>query len=153
MEHERIQHIIEHILSAMGVSGTVEAIPEEAIKGTRFHITTDESPLLIGNQGANLAALSHLVRKIIERRLGEAAKHGFILDVDNYQGKRIAELKDLAQEAAERVRHFKIDEELDPMPPYERMIIHTVLAEKENIKTESIGEGKTRRIIVRFAEA
>lgn len=151
MEHtERIRDIIETILSAMGISGTVESVPEDAIKGTRFHITTDESPLLIGDQGANLAALSHVVRKVVERRLGEDAKHGFIVDVDNYQGRRIAELKALSATTADQVRHFKADAELEPMPPYERMIVHTILAEEHDVATESTGEGKARRVIVRF---
>lgn len=150
METERIQNIIENILSAMEISGTIEVISERAINGVRFHIITDESPLLIGNQGANLAALSHVVRKIVEQQLGEAAKHGFIVDVDNYQGKRIAELEELSRHIADQVRHFKNDTEMDPMPPYERMIVHTLLSEEKDLKTESIGDGKTRRVVVRF---
>ncbi|OHA85284.1 MAG: hypothetical protein A2408_03680 [Candidatus Yonathbacteria bacterium RIFOXYC1_FULL_52_10] len=151
MGNEHIQRIIEEILLSMGIVGSIEVIEEQAINGVRFHIITDhDTQLLIGNQGTHLAALSHIVRKIVEKKLGEEAKHGFVVDVDNYQGRRIAELKEQSALLADQARHFKGDVEMDPMPPYERMIVHTILAEQVDIKTESIGDGKTRRVVVRF---
>lgn len=152
MKNKEIQEIIERILVAMDIPGEVEVTEEESIKTRRFHIKTEKAYLLIGNQGAHLAALSHIVRKIVEKKLGEEAKEGFIVDVDNYQGKRIADLKQATMLLAERARYFKIDVEMEPMPPYERMMVHSILAEMTDIKTESTGEGKMRRVVVHYVQ-
>lgn len=152
MKNKEIQEIIERILEVMDISGEVEITEEEAIKTRRFHIKTEQAHLLIGNQGAHLAALSHIVRKIVEKKLGDGAKEGFILDVDDYQGKKIAELKQQVALLAERAQYFKIDVEMDPMPPYERMMVHAILSSTPGIKTESTGEGKMRRVVVRYVD-
>ncbi len=53
---------------------------------------------------------------------------------------------------AKRARSFKIDVEMDPMTSYERMLVHSHLEGRPNIKTESIGEGKERRLVIKFVE-
>src|SRR3989344_1918447 len=152
MNNEEIKEIIQQLLNVMEISGEIEVAPEETIKVTRFHIKTDKAHLLIGNQGAHLTALSHIVRKIVERKLGrnEQEQGGFIVDVDDYQSKKIAEIKEKTGLLAERAQYFKIDVEMDPMPAYERMIVHAILSGTESIKTESTGEGKNRRVVVRY---
>ena len=51
---------------------------------------------------------------------------------------------------AERARYFKNDIEIDPMPSYERRIIHMFLEGANDIKTESEGYGPTRRVVIKY---
>ena len=51
---------------------------------------------------------------------------------------------------AERARELKYDVEMEPMSSYERLIIHSVLQGSANIKTESQGDGRSRRVVVRY---
>ena len=53
---------------------------------------------------------------------------------------------------AERARFFKKDTELEPMRAFDRKIVHTFLEGRPNVKTESIGLGSTRRIVVKYFE-
>ena len=52
---------------------------------------------------------------------------------------------------AERARSFQYDVELSPMSSYERLIIHTTLSDAPNVKTESQGEGRNRRVVIKYA--
>jgi spoIIIJ-associated protein len=52
---------------------------------------------------------------------------------------------------AERARSFQYDVELTPMNAYERLIVHTVLSDSPNVKTESSGEGRNRRVVIKYA--
>jgi spoIIIJ-associated protein len=52
---------------------------------------------------------------------------------------------------AERARSFQYDVELSPMSAYERLIVHTTLQNAPNVKTESLGEGRNRRVVIKYA--
>jgi predicted RNA-binding protein Jag len=54
---------------------------------------------------------------------------------------------------SDRAKSFKIDVELDPMSSYERMIVHSYLEGVPEIKTESIGEGSSRRVVIKYIGA
>ncbi|MEK7526803.1 MAG: R3H domain-containing nucleic acid-binding protein, partial [Patescibacteria group bacterium] len=54
---------------------------------------------------------------------------------------------------AERARSFKTNMELEPMSPYERMIIHSALESLPDIKTESVGFGRGRKVVIKYVES
>src|SRR3989344_1629997 len=72
------------------------------------------------------------------------------LEGNDYQEKRIQELKNRAQIMAERARFFKSNIECPPMNPYERMIIHSFFSDVPDIKTESTGFGRDRRVVIKY---
>lgn len=142
---QTIQVLISNLLDRIGVSYSLEV--QEGGDGVWFMARTDDSALLIGEGGKNLIALNYLARRLAEKKLGEETQ--FIFDVNDYHKKRIEEVKDLARMHAQRVRYFKKDIEMHPMNSYERRIIHTVLQEYPDIKTESIGAGIDRRVVIK----
>lgn len=102
-------------------------------------------------RGETLKAIDHLVKKMAEKQgLVDAL---FVIDVDGYRARQIKELEQKAIIMAERARSFQYDVELTPMSSYERLIIHSVLAQAPNIKTESRGEGRDRRVVIRYIAA
>lgn len=146
---EKIKIIIEALLEKLKVRGEVEFM--ETGEGTRFLIKTYEGALLIGENGQNLLALNHLVKKIAEHDLsgGDDEKIIFSLDVNDYQAKKIDDLKNLARLNAQRVRYFKKEITLKPMTSFERRIIHAVLTESPDITTESVGEEPNRKVVIK----
>lgn len=113
-------------------------------------IQTKDEESLIGKENERFEAFSHLLKRILAKTIGEETK--IIVDVNNIRGKNDDILKTKASIIAERARAFKKDMELDPMTSYERMVIHSHLEGSPNIKTESIGEGKQRRLVIRYTE-
>jgi len=138
------------MLSKMTIVGDVDIVDE--IDGARFTVKTRSANALIGNNGQNLSSFSHIIKKIAEvklRKEGVLEPLQFSVDVNDYQLQKSEELKSLAKMNAQRVRYFKKEVILPHMNSYERRIVHTALAEYPDIKTESIGEGEDRRIVVK----
>jgi spoIIIJ-associated protein len=145
---ENIKTIIETLLEKLGVKGEAETM--ETGEGVRFLIKSREGAILIGENGQNLLALSHIVKKIADRNFGEAEKKPiFSLDVNDYQAKKIEDLKNLARLNAQRVRYFKKEIVMRPMTSFERRVIHSVLTECPDITTESTGEEPNRKVVIK----
>lgn len=156
MEATQIKNIIEKTLTLLLVNAHLDGITELEPHGiTKYSIKTDDPFLLIGHDGTTLQALNHLIKKISERHNKDnkkEAKASFLVDVNDYQEKKIEDLKMKAQIMAERARFFRSNVELTPMNPYERMIIHSIFAESNDIETESTGIGRERRVIIRYVD-
>jgi len=148
----KIKEIIEDFLSRMGVEGEIEIL--EKTDSCYFVIKTREAGILIGDNGQNLSAINHLIKKMNEKIARDAGQEPlrFLLDVNDYQAKKIEELKNEARMQAQRVRYFKKDITMDPMNAYERRIVHAALTEYPDIKTESTGEGQERRVVIKSVE-
>jgi spoIIIJ-associated protein len=126
-----------------------EVILDETGSYYWYHIETSEPKYLIGHNGETLQALNHIARRMLETT--ETAEDKTILiDVNNYQKTRVDNLKTIAHMMAERARFFKSSVEIDPMTAFERKIIHTFLENKNDIKTESTGIGRDRRVVIRY---
>src|SRR6187549_3321013 len=133
----------------MGVAyDSVEETEDLVTTKKLFIIKTPESGLLIGDNGEVFNSLSHLIRRIASKGLDEAAD--FSIDVNDYRASMMEKLKMTAGILANRARDMKVDVEMDPMSSYERLIVHGSLSGQPNIKTESIGEGRDRRLIIRY---
>ena len=116
------------------------------------HITSNESKLLIGRARENLIALNHVIKKIIRKKIfpeGDLPIN-IIIDVNEYQKKKIENLKAMAHMMAERALFFKSNIEIDPMSSYDRRIIHEFLTDKPDLKTESTGEGRDRIVVIKY---
>lgn len=112
-------------------------------------IETPDSSFMIGRDGETLRSLNHLVQKIVEKG-HEEERPSIFVDVNGYQKKRFDNLKNIAHMMAERARYFKSNIEIDPMPAFERRIIHMFLEGNKDIKTESEGYGPSRRVVIKY---
>lgn len=147
MSNQKIQSTIDELLKSLCVN--VDGIDiEESELHPIFLVRSPDSKILIGSGGENLRALNYLVKKIVEKNI--EGDHKFLIDVNGYHGKKLEELKQQARILAERARTFRHDVELSPMNAYERMIIHSLIGEDPDLSTESEGEGKFRRVVIRY---
>jgi spoIIIJ-associated protein len=103
-----------------------------------------ELTVLVGRDGETLAALEEVTRLAVARASGERTRLG--VDVNGFRKQRREELTLAAREAADRVLRDGTPEELPPMSPYERKIVHDVVAEMQGLQTDSVGEEPRRRV-------
>jgi spoIIIJ-associated protein len=145
------QYLIE-ILERMGISATVEAnlVPELADEGEDppvvLNITGDDLGILIGRRGETLRALQYLIRLMVSHQ----TKHwtNLVIDVEQYRVRRRQTLESLAQRVAEKVAREGRAQALEPMPAYERRLVHIALRKNPDVTTRSVGEGERRKVTI-----
>ena len=125
-----------------------EVHPDESVYfGLRFNITVPDARFLIGEHGANLFDLEYLIKRLIQKKLPDAPP--FSLDVNDYKLRRAEFLRDEVKSVAKKVRMYRKEILLKPMSAFERRIIHMALAEYPDITTESVGESRERRVMIK----
>lgn len=151
MEDPAGQLISEHVrrlLTIIGLDHASVACESVAPETLRISITTgDDGRMLIGSQGAHLEALQHVIRCVLRRHF-EAKMH-ITVDVNGYRARREKSLANLAEEVAKKAQKTGRSITLDPMNAFDRRTIHTALAAHKEVSTESLGDGLSRRVVVR----
>ena len=147
MNTSAIVDFLNRVITAFGIEATVRV--EETADGPRFNITGDEAELLVRHRGDPLKALQHIVDSSYGRGL-EGEKRVFIDALEYRKGKDI-ELRQMAKFLAQKAKDSGLDQQLGPLNPYERRIVHMAVAEIPGATTESIGDAfaKTVHISVR----
>ncbi len=152
MNEETIQTIIQECLEKLCIE--VERIEPITIAGhTLFNVTTPHAGFLLDQQGETLRALNTVVRRLVEKKIPEYDQRHFLIDINNVHKNHIIELQQKAQLLAERVRTFKTSAEMSPMNAYDRMIVHATFTEDPDVVTESEGDGKMRRVVLKYRHA
>jgi len=148
MINDTIQKTIEELLYHLGVEYENIEIVENGL-GVVFNVKSRDSKLLIGTGGVNLLALNHLVKRIVDK--DHSSTNPFMVDVNGYQLQHNKEISDRAQVFADRVKSFSSEVEMEPMSSYERMIVHSALADEKEVTTESAGSGRDRHVVIKPA--
>ena len=113
-------------------------------------IEGEDAPSLIGHRGDMLDALQYLANLCLARKSeGEHKEYvKVVLDIENYREKREQSLRALARRMAEKALKFQRNVLLEPMNPYERMIIHSEIQGIEGVSTHSVGYDDNRKIVI-----
>ena len=151
---EFAEEALRAILGHMGIPATIEVsdpINEEEAEEEplTLNIHSDDPEtlsLLIGRRGETLASIQLLVSLIVSKQTGNRER--IIIDAERYRERREQNLRSMAVRVADQLRRSGNPIMLEAMPPNERRIIHMVLAETDDIATESTGEGDQRRVVV-----
>jgi spoIIIJ-associated protein len=149
---EYVQKTINELLGLLGVDGSAVLQPPPVVEGEEpaesisLNIEGDDLGILIGRRGQTLSCLQYIVRLIV----GHQKKSWLpvIIDVEGYKQRRYQALQVFARQMAEQVNAKKMSFTLEPMPAYERRIIHLALADHKDVMTESIGQGESRRVVI-----
>jgi len=150
---ETAKSVIEGLLTTMGVAASVVPYAKPLVEGEEaatapiaFDIKGDDLGILIGRRGQTLSCLQYIVRLIVSHQM----KVGVLItiDVEGYKQRRYESLRALAQRLAEQVKVKKVPFTLEPMPAYERRIIHLTLAGHPDVATHSIGVGEARKVVI-----
>lgn len=112
-----------------------------------FNIETKESDIIIGQYGANLRALQHILRVMARKKTEERLR--FSVDVNDYRRQKLGSLTELARSLARQAIADKRPVVMRPLSAYERRIVHMELAPNDQVQTESIGEGEERKVVIK----
>ncbi len=147
---EQVKQIILELLKNCGVTAQVE-FEESITKGLIFNISSRDSQLLIGRKGSTLHSIQVLVQALAFKKFFSENPFWFTLDVDDYKRKREWFLKETARAAVEHIKKTGRPVSLEPMPNYERRLIHAYL-QKHNpeVFSESFGYDPNRKIVIRL---
>jgi spoIIIJ-associated protein len=135
---------LERLLDILDVDGDIDL----DVEGDRASVAIVGGRLndLIGPDGATLEALQELTRLAVAQSTGVRSR--LMLDVGGFRAKRRADLSSLAGETAQRVARSGQPERLSPMNPFERKVVHDVIAGVSGVRSESEGEEPNRRVVV-----
>ena len=156
MDKNVIQNLIKELIEKTTIPVESVTIVEDNYKNTWFKVEVKEPHLFINREGEALFALNHLIQKIIENKWPTAessANPGILIDINDFQKKRIDNIRAIAHMMAERARYFKSNIEIDPMSAFERRVVHEFLSEAVDLKTESVGFGPARRVVIKYIGA
>ncbi len=150
---EIIKDTIQELVEKIGFSPVVEIIEngKQEEENIVCNITIGEdSHVLIGQYGVNLQALQHIARILVRKKTDEKVK--FVLDINNYRQEKNKSVADLACQAAEQALREGRAIVMRSMSAYERRLVHMELAGNTDVVTESIGEGESRKVVVKPAK-
>ncbi|OFW14290.1 MAG: hypothetical protein A3F70_08170 [Acidobacteria bacterium RIFCSPLOWO2_12_FULL_67_14] len=139
-----ITDFVQRIVSAMGMSLTVRI--EETPDGTRINLEGEDGGTLVRSGGEGLQALQHIVATAFRRQLGD--DHRIVIDCNGFRKDKDAELRQMAQFIAEKARSTGMPQEMGPLNPYERRIVHLAIAEDPTVTSESIGDAFMKTVII-----
>ncbi len=144
------KEVLEALLTHMRVDAQINITRSDEVEGEEPHwmlnITGERINRLIGRRGETLASLQHIVRLISSRRLERRAN--LIVDAEGYKTGRSNRLRGLAKRMAKQAVQQGRTITLEPMQPNERRIIHLTLRDREDVSTQSVGEGRARKVTI-----
>jgi len=146
-KNELIKETIKDIFNLIKIEADV-SIYSNKEDNLVANIKTEEAGSLIGQKGANLEALQHIIRLVVNKKQKDSQAF-FSIDINNYKKDRSDLLLALAQSSAQRVVSEGVSLMLQPMPSFERRIIHLALSQYPEIISESVGEKDNPRIIIK----
>ncbi|HLR14317.1 MAG TPA: RNA-binding cell elongation regulator Jag/EloR [Bacillota bacterium] len=142
---EETEQFILEVAHNMGIQIELTTTVEDNF--VTFDMQGEGIALLIGKRGQTLNALQYLVQLAINKDGKEFYR--VMLDAEGYRGRRKETLETLALRMAEKAKRLNQKVALEPMPAYERKIIHTVLQNRNDVSTESGGAEPHRHIVIK----
>lgn len=140
---------LQGLLERLGVKAEVEEEEHENVQYLDIAAAGDADAmgLLIGRHGQTLDAIQELTRAAVQRRTAERCR--IVVDVEDYRKRRRAQLVERARDAAEKVQNTGRRHTMEPMNPFERKIVHDVVAEFAGLESGSEGQEPRRRVVIR----
>jgi len=129
---------------ALGIASPVE-VAQDA-DGLRLNMTGEDAELLARHRGEPIKALQHVVDMAFGRDLADDKR--IFIDALGYRKGKDLELKQMAKYLAEKAKDTGADQQLGPLNPYERRIVHMAAAEIPGVYTESIGDAFTKTVTI-----
>src|SRR2546422_671898 len=135
---------LERFSSALGVKVVIGV--EQSSDGPRINLAGEEAELLVRHRGEPLKALQHVVDTAFGRTLDDDRR--VFVDALEYRRGKDVELRNMAKFLAEKAKTSGQDQQLGPLNPYERRIVHMAVAEVPGVTTESVGDAFSKTVLI-----
>jgi spoIIIJ-associated protein len=137
-----IVDFLNRFSSALGIETPVDV--EETADGPRVNLSGDQAEILVRHRGEPLKALQHVVDMAYSRAFGVETR--VFVDALAYRKGKDLELRQMAKFLAEKAKDTGLDQQLGPLNPYERRLVHMAVAEVPGVATESIGDAFSKTV-------
>lgn len=142
--HERVRDFTKRTVEAMGLP--LEVSVTETDDGIRVDLSGDEGEALLRRKAEGLEALQQIVNTAFRRELDR--DKSFVVDCMGYRQAKDAELKQMARFMMERAKSTGAPQEMGPLNPYARRLVHLTVAEDPSMSSESIGDAFLKTVII-----
>jgi len=142
-----IKKITTKLLKEMGMEKIKVDLSQKAGEAVRLNIDCADPGILIGNRGETISSLQLILSLMVYKKLGRWQR--VIVNISDYLEKRAESLEKMALETAQRVKFSKEGLMMPFLNSAERRVIHMALADNPDVVTESIGEGRERRLVIK----
>lgn len=141
---ERVREFTENTLAAMGLSlgVSVSDMPD----GMRVEISGEGGEALLRRRAEALDALQLIVNTAFRRELD--GDRSLVVDCLDYRKAKDAELRQMTRFVMEKVKTNGTPQEMGPLNPYARRIVHLTVAEDPSLASESIGDAFLKTVII-----
>src|SRR5262245_28437167 len=139
-----IAAFVQNVVDAMGAGLTARI--EETPEATRINLEGEDGGVFVRRGGEGLQALQHVVATAFRKQLGDDNR--IVIDCNNFRRDKDAELRQMARFIAEKARSSGASQEMGPLNPYERRIVHLAIAEDPGVTSESIGDAFMKTVII-----
>ncbi len=138
------KRLLAGLVEGLGLRPTIEGFLKEG--NLYFDLRGDKKGILIGKHGRTLDALQMLINRMVQKEVKRPVR--VILDVDGYRKRRVDTLSKMALRLGEKAKRSGHSLTIGPFNAHDRRIIHLALKEDPLLRTESIGEGETKKITI-----
>jgi spoIIIJ-associated protein len=151
--YQATKEVLEKLFELMDLPATVMLSDEFTVmdddgnlSSLGFNIMGEDLGIIIGRRGQTMASLQYIVRLIMAHKM--QVKLPIVLDVEGYKQRRCEGLRTLALRLAEQVKTRKVPFSMEPMPAFERRVVHLALIDHPDVITESTGFGDSRKVVI-----
>jgi spoIIIJ-associated protein len=142
--NERVRAFTCNTLAAMGL--TLDVAVKDAPDGIRVEISGEGGETLLRRRAEALDALQVIVNTAFRRELKD--DRSFTVDCLDYRKGKDEELRQMTRFTMEKVKANRTPEEMGPLNPYARRIVHLTVAEDPALASESIGDAFLKTVII-----
>jgi spoIIIJ-associated protein len=140
----RVTEFLHRVLGAMGLQLTAEL--EETADNVRINLSGDGAEVLLRRKGEVLDALQVIVNTAF-RRDARGDRH-YVIDALGFRRGKDAELRQMAQFLIDKVKLNHVPQEIGPLNPYARRIVHLAVSEDDAVTSESIGDAFLKTVVI-----
>jgi spoIIIJ-associated protein len=142
--HDRVKAFVRQTLDAMGLP--LEITVTDTPDSVRIDLTGEEGEALLRRRAEALDALQHIVNTAFRRELDD--DRTLVVDCLDYRRTKDAELKQMARFMMERAKSSGAAQEIGPLNPYARRLVHITVAEDPQMSSESVGDAFLKTVII-----
>jgi spoIIIJ-associated protein len=140
----KVIDFVKQVTGAMGLDLEVEI--EEMPDNIRLNLIGDGAEALLGRRGEALDALQVIVNTAF-RRDARGDRH-YVVDAMGFRKDKDAELRQITQNLMTKVKSSGAPQEIGPLNPYARRIVHLTVAEDTGLSSESIGDAFLKSVVI-----
>ena len=135
---------VRQVVGAMGLDLSVSV--EDTPDNVRLNLEGEGADLLLKRKGEALDALQVIVNTVF-RRDARGERH-YVVDALGFRKGKDAELRQMAQFLMEKARTSGVPQEMGPLNPYARRLVHLAVAESDDLTSESIGDAFLKSVVI-----